>query len=163
MPALEEKVKVYIVERLACFDKPSEVAEAVKEEFGVTIPRQQVEVYDPEKGCKVKKWIALHAATRAAFLEKKSGLAITHRAWRQRELEDLVRRAKKARNYKLAAELLEQGAKEEGDYYVNARANAPVAETDEQRIAKMRAGLRAMDDATLGPPALTVAKGGAAA
>jgi hypothetical protein len=30
-------VKAFIVERLACFGKPSEVADAVKEEFGVTI------------------------------------------------------------------------------------------------------------------------------
>jgi len=165
MPALTDSQKEFIVERLACFGKPSEIADAVKEEFGVVIPRQQVEVYDPEKGCKVKKWIELHAAIRKAFLDKRSGLAITHRSWRLQELEDMARKAKKSRNYKLAKELLEQAAKEDGDFYVNAKTNQPASETEEQRVQRMRSMFEAMDAATLGTasPALTVAKGGAAA
>lgn len=155
MARLEEPVKVFIVERLACFGRPTEIVDAVKEEFGVVIPRQQIEVYDPEKGCKVKKWIALHAAARAAFLDKRAGLAIAHRSWRMQMLEDMARDARKKKNYKLAANLLEQAAKEDGDYYVNARANAPASgETEEQRVDKMRQQFDAMDAATLGttPP-----------
>lgn len=152
MPALPEAVKEFIVQRLACFAKPTEIADAVKEEFGIVIPRQQVEVYDPEKQCKVKKWCDLHAETRKQFLDKKAGLAISHRSWRLAELEDMARKAKKSRNYKLAKELLEQAAKEEGDFYVNARANSPAAETEEQRVQRMRQQFDAMDAATLGTP-----------
>jgi hypothetical protein len=151
MARLEEHVKVFIVERLACYGRPTEICEAVKEEFGVVIPRQQVEEYDPEKRCKSKKWAALHKAARAAFLDKRAGLAIAHRSWRMQMLEDMARDARKKRNYKLAAELLEQAAKEDGDYYVNARANAPAsAETEEQRVEKMRQQFDAMDAVTLG-------------
>ncbi len=157
MARLTEDVKVFIVERLAMFGKPSEIADAVREEFGLTIPRQQVEEYDPEKRCKTKKWIALHAATRQAFTDKRAGLAITHRSWRLQQLEEMARAARKSKNYKLAKELLEQAAKEDGDFYVNnARAGAPVAETEEQRVQRMRAQFDAMDTATLGePPAPT--------
>lgn len=153
MARLEEAVKAFIVERLAMFGKPSEIADAVKEEFGVVIPRQQVEIYDPEKTCKVKKWVALHAATRKAFTDQRAGLAITHRSWRLQQLEDMARLAKKGRNYKLARELLEQAAKEDGDFYVNTPrgAGAQTPETEEQRVQRMRAQFTAMDEATLGP------------
>lgn len=152
MAKLPEPVKAFIVERLAMFGKPSEVADAVKEEFGITIPRQQVEVYDPEKGCTVKKWVAHHAATRKAFTDRRAGLAIAHRSWRLQQLEEMARAARKSRNYKLARELLEQAAKEDGDFYVNARASSPAAETEEQRVVRMRAQFDAMDAATLGGP-----------
>lgn len=155
MPKLAEDVKIFIVERLAMFGRPLEIAAAVKEEFGIDIPRQQVEVYDPEKGCVVKKWVALHAATRQAFTDKRAGLAITHRSWRLQQLEEMARETRKKKNYKLAKELLEQAAKEDGDFYVNnARAGAPVAESEEQRVQRMRAQFEAMDAATLGESAM---------
>lgn len=168
MPKLDATVQAFIVERLACFDKPTEIADAVKEEFGIVIPRQQVEVYDPLKGCKTKKWVELHAATRKAFLDTRAGLAITHRAWRQRELEDMVRKAKKQKNYKLAAELLEQAAKEEGEAFTNHRAgnNQPV-ESEEQRVQRMRSAIMLMDDLSVpgavpaSAPTLTLARGSA--
>jgi hypothetical protein len=159
MAKLSEDVKAFIVERLACFGKPSEVVEAVREEFQITIRRQQVEEYDPEKRCKTPKWIALHKSTREAFLERRAGLAITHKSWRMQQLEDMARAARKSRNYKLAKELLEQAAKEDGDFYVNARANSPSAETEEERVQRMRAQFTAMDAATLGAPAPTTPTG----
>jgi hypothetical protein len=154
MAKLDEPVKAFIVERLACFARPSEVVADVKEEFdGLTITRQQVEEYDPAKRCKTEKWVKLHAATRASFLEQKAGIAISHRSWRQKEREDLYRAAKKARNYKLANELLQEAAKEEGDFYINARAGSGAGDlTDEQRAERIRAQLDAMDEVTAPPP-----------
>jgi hypothetical protein len=161
MPKLEEPVKAFIVERLACFARPSEVVDAVKEEFHVTITRQHVEEYDPEKRCTTAKWVALHKATREAFLERKAGIAISHRPWRLLQLEEMARVARKNRNYRLAAQLLEQAAKEEGDFYVNARAGAAVGtETDEARVERIRAQLAAMDAATVPPPPTTGAPPG---
>ena len=43
MAALKGEVKAFIVQSLACFDTPSQVVDAVKKEFGITIPRHQFE------------------------------------------------------------------------------------------------------------------------
>lgn len=49
MATLKEPVKIFIVQSLACRDTPQEVADAVKQEFGIEIGRQQVAAYDPTK------------------------------------------------------------------------------------------------------------------
>ena len=49
MAAIKEPVKVFIVQSLACFDTPQQVADAVKQRFGIEIERQQCENYDPTK------------------------------------------------------------------------------------------------------------------
>lgn len=49
MAALNGEVKAFIVQALACFDTPSQVAEQVKKEFGLEVSRQQVESHDPTK------------------------------------------------------------------------------------------------------------------
>ena len=41
--ALPDDVRLFIVERLACFDAPKAVAEAVKAEFGLDVSRQAIE------------------------------------------------------------------------------------------------------------------------
>jgi hypothetical protein len=143
---LSESVKAFVVQRLACFGTPSEVADAVKEEFGIAITRQHVASYDPEKACKTRRWVELHAATRRAFLDQTASIAIVHQSWRLEQLEDMTRRAKKQKNYKLAAELLEQAAKEEGGFYRNP-SSAPGL-TDEQRVERMQQMFAEMDAAT---------------
>jgi hypothetical protein len=47
MPTLTDEIKTFIVKSLACFDTPSQVAEAVKVNFDVEISRQHVYAYDP--------------------------------------------------------------------------------------------------------------------
>lgn len=37
MPALNDDQKLFIVQALACFDTPTQVIEAVKQEFGVEV------------------------------------------------------------------------------------------------------------------------------
>ncbi len=49
MARLTSEVKTYITQALACFDSPSQVAQAVKREFGITVSRQQCESHDPTK------------------------------------------------------------------------------------------------------------------
>jgi len=49
MAALKNEVKSFIVQALACFDTPSQVSQAVKQEFDVDVTRQQVEQHDPTK------------------------------------------------------------------------------------------------------------------
>ncbi|WP_049058606.1 DUF2280 domain-containing protein, partial [Achromobacter xylosoxidans] len=67
MAKLTEAYKRYIVQALACWDTPSQVAEAVKEEYGLDVPRMQVAQYDPTKVAGkdlAKKWVQLFHDTR---------------------------------------------------------------------------------------------------
>ena len=62
MATLSDGAKRFIVQALACFDSPQQVADAVKEEFGVEVHRAQVEQYDPTKASGAKlatKWRVL--------------------------------------------------------------------------------------------------------
>ncbi len=70
MAALKEPVKIFIVQSLACFDTPQQVADAVKQRFGIEIDRRQCEAYDPTKATGKnlsKKLITLFNKTRADF------------------------------------------------------------------------------------------------
>lgn len=122
MAKLSDEHKVFIVQRLAMFDTPSQVVDAVKEEYGTEVTRQQVQSYDPTVGVKpAKKWESLFDATRKNFLESVAEIPIANRAVRLRRLERMAVSAEQRRNYPLAAQLLEQAAKEVGEAYTNTR------------------------------------------
>ncbi|MGH9888269.1 MAG: DUF2280 domain-containing protein, partial [bacterium] len=110
---------------------PTEVANAVKEEFGVTIERWQVEEYDPAKRKPAQKWCAMHAAIRKAFLEEISGVPAAKKAVRVRHLASMAAVAKSKKNYVVAAQLYEQIAKEMGDAYTNRRVIVPANPLEE--------------------------------
>jgi hypothetical protein len=122
---LSKTVQRFIVQQLACFESPSEVVEAVKEEYGITVTRQAVEHYDPTKGGEgkglAKEHEELFHATRERFISKIDALAISHKAYRLNQLEQIMRNAKRRRNWGLAAQMLEQAAKETGGLYTNKR------------------------------------------
>jgi hypothetical protein len=122
---LSQHVQTFIVQSLACFDTPSVVVDAVRKEFGETITRQSVEGYDPSKkaGSKLaEKWKALFEETRKTFLEDTATIAISHRAVRLRALQRMAEKAENQGNMVLAANLMEQAAKEVGDSFTNRRA-----------------------------------------
>lgn len=122
MAKLPEDAKGFIVRLLACYHTPSEVAEAVKEEFGIEIPRQQAQEYDPTKGEKpARKWCDLFHETREKFLKSASEIPEANKAVRIDQLARMAREARKRKNYGLAKELLEQIAKEEGGAFTNHR------------------------------------------
>lgn len=119
---LPEDVKIFMVQAAACFDPPSVVSESVKREFGLEISRQHVETYDPTKKAGKnlgKKLRAIFEETRKSFLEDTSQVAISHRAVRLRALNRMAGRAEERGNIALAAQLLEQAAKEVGDSFTN--------------------------------------------
>jgi len=123
-PKLPVEVQTFIVQQLACFDTPSVVVNSVKAEFGLTITRQRVELYDPNKKAGQalsQRWRELFEATRKEFLEDTSKIAISHRAVRLRALQRMADRAEHIGNMALAAQLHEQAAKEVGDSYTNRR------------------------------------------
>ena len=124
MAALKNEVKSFIVQALACFDTPSQVVEAVKNEYGVVVSRQQVETHDPTKSAGkglAVKWVTLFHDTRKRFREETAEIPIASRAFRLRGLGRMAEKAENMRNLALTAQLYEQAAKEVGDVYVNRR------------------------------------------
>jgi hypothetical protein len=122
MAALKNEVKSFIVQALACFDTPSQVVEAVKNEFGAVLTRQQVESHDPTKASSkglAEKWKVLFHDTRKRFREDTAEIPIANRAYRLRALGRMAEKAENMRNMALTAQLLEQAAKECGDVYMN--------------------------------------------
>ncbi|KQT52260.1 DUF2280 domain-containing protein [Aureimonas sp. Leaf427] len=119
---LTDEVRTHIVQGLACFDSPSVVAASVKKEFDVTVSPQAVEAYDPTKRAGrnlSEKWRTLFEAARTSFVEDTARIGISHRAVRLRALQRMAEKAEDMRNLALAAQLLEQAAKEMGEAYSN--------------------------------------------
>lgn len=124
MAALKDDVKAFIVQALACFDKPTQVVALVKEEFKLDVSRQQVETYDPTKyaGRTLNiKWRTLFEDTRKRFREETAEIGIANRAYRLRALDRMAEKAESKGNMPLAMQIIEQAAKEVGDVYVNRR------------------------------------------
>jgi hypothetical protein len=122
MAALPENIKLRIVQALACFDTPSQVAKEIKAEFGVVVSPQQCELYDPNKRAGQRlseKYRQIFTETRKTFLEDTSLIGVSHRAVRLRTLQRMIERAESQGNLSLTAQLLEQVAKETGDAYTN--------------------------------------------
>ncbi|MDQ7250082.1 DUF2280 domain-containing protein [Dongia sedimenti] len=119
MPTLTDEIKTFIVKGLACYDTPSQVAEAVKAEFNVEITRQHVYAYDPNASQHMApRWRELHAATRAALLRELAEIGIAHRAVRLRRLDRLASRSER-NNVLTALKCFEMAAKECGGMYEN--------------------------------------------
>ena len=135
MAALAENVKLRIVQALACFDTPSQVAKDIKAEFGIVVSPQQCELYDPNKRAGQKlseKFRLIFVETRKTFLEDTSLIGVSHRAVRLRTLQRLIDKAETQGNISMVAQLLEQVAKEAGDSYTN-RQKVSVNATVERR------------------------------
>lgn len=124
MASLNDDVKRFIVQALACYDTPSQVVEAVKEQFGLETSRPQVQGYDPEKqqGKELsKKWRDLFFETRKKFLDNASDIPIANQTFRLRALNRMYGKAESSKNLALAAQLLEQASKEIGGAFTNRR------------------------------------------
>lgn len=115
--------KAFIVQRLACFDTPTEVQAAFRERFGKEVSTSHIVYYDPESAQGGKElaqdWKDLFAATREHFVSDTSSIPIAQKAVRLRRLDRMSANAEERRNYPLAASLIEQAAKECGDAYTN--------------------------------------------
>ncbi len=122
MATLNNKVKAFIVQGLATYMTPSEVAEAVKQEFDVVVSRQQVSCYDPGKAAGInlsKTWKDLFKQFRDDFNNDIQAIPIANKAYRLNMLDRMARDAEKSKNRPLAASLLEQAAKDVGEVFTN--------------------------------------------
>lgn len=126
MATLKVIHKRYIVERLACFDTPSDVVDAVRETFdGLDVTRSQVLNYDASKSWARKRMardlVKLFDETRAEFRRSTEGVPMAIKSFRLRRLLRLADRAESMGNVTAAAQMYEQAAKEVGGVYTNAR------------------------------------------
>lgn len=124
MATLTEPVKLAIVQWLACYDTPTQVAQQVKEDFNLDVTRMQVSAYDPTKvsGRSLSKKLSdLFYATRKAFLEDVATIPIAQQAYRLRVLQRNLERADTRGNAAMVSTLLEQAAKEVGGSFTNRR------------------------------------------
>lgn len=124
MATLKDEHKVFIVQALACYDTPTQIAAAVKEVFGISVTRQQVESYNCKRQAgqsTAKKWVAIFNKTRDDFEAEIAKIPVALRAVRLRRLERYVDQAEASGNLVLAAQLLEQIAREQGGMYENRR------------------------------------------
>ena len=122
MATLNDKVKAFIIQGLATFQKPQEVADLVKAEFGLEITRQQVASYDPTKAVGMhlsEKWRKLFYEYRQQFIDEKDNIPVTHLTYRLTQLQTLIDKAMKSGNMVLAADLLKQAAEDVGGKYTN--------------------------------------------
>jgi len=136
MARLKSKHKRFAVRRLAVFDRPSEVRDAMKERFGVEVTLDQLAHYDPTNASRqelASDLEQLFEETRRAFIEEQKGIAISYKAKRLRDLEQVKRRLMKKLDdledmdhhlgvVEVLSEIrdtLEQAAKESGGKYTN--------------------------------------------
>lgn len=115
MAALTHQIKTFIVQALACFDTPAQVAEAVKREFNLDVTRQQVATHDPTKRSSkglACKWRFVFDATRIAFNTAMLDIPVANRAYRLSVLGRMLGSAEGSGNLALAAKMLEQAARE---------------------------------------------------
>lgn len=137
MATLNDTVKQFIVQALACYDTPQQVSDAVKEEFGLDVPRSQVALYDYTKHAGrnlSKKWRAIFDATRENFKAQTAEIPIAQRAYRLRKMAQIATKAEQMRNLSLVLQILEQAAKEVGDVYVNRRLDQPKTPASEASV-----------------------------
>ncbi len=125
MPRLTSEQKLFIVQQLACFRTPTEVSNAVKEEFSIEVDRRQVQFYDPTKLPENKKlpekWKVMFHATREQYIEHTARVPIAHQTFRLEMMQEVLDRQRKAtnKNEVLILSTIEQAAKEVGGSFTN--------------------------------------------
>jgi len=119
---LTDEIRALVVQRLACFQTPSNIAATLKKDFAVEITPQAIQAYDPTKvaGAKLSpKWRAAFEAARKRFIENVADIPIANMAVRLATLDRIATQAEARGNLVLAMQATEQAAKEMGGIYTN--------------------------------------------
>lgn len=119
---LTNEQKLFILQRLACFETPKMVAEALKSEYGITVSAQALQAYDPSKvnGQGLSpKFVEFFEETRKRFREDFTSIPIANKSYRLAMLDRMARAAADKGNIAMTTQMLEQAAKEVGDAYTN--------------------------------------------
>lgn len=153
MAALKEPVKIFIVQALACRDTPQEVADLVKQEFGIITDRMQCASYDPTKAAGrnlSKKFRDLFEETRKKFDEGLIDIPIANKHYRMKQYDKLLNKTK---NTVMALRIMEQAAKDSGGLFTNRKeitgANGGPVETIQSQTTVedyLKARAKALDE-----------------
>ncbi len=118
MPKLTDEIKEFIVKRHACYETPSRIAAAVRNNFGIDIDRRRVFDYNPAGSRPpAQRWIDLHAVTRARFLRDLAEVGVAQKVIRLRMLDRFAQMADDDNRHDKAAKFLDQAARECGGFY----------------------------------------------
>ncbi|MYM69250.1 DUF2280 domain-containing protein [Pseudoduganella sp. FT55W] len=119
MAHLPTPVAIHILQGLACFDTPEQVAASVKVNFGLVLTRQRIEAWHPERRAGAKlgaHWREMFYETRAKLLAEMENIPIACRSYRLILLQRMADRAEAAGNLPLAIKVLEQAARETSEH-----------------------------------------------
>ena len=121
MADLTDQQKTEIVLCHARFMTPSDIVVMLREEHGVESDTAQVVRYNPTKACYEggERWRPIFDARRKAYLEEVSSIPIAHQGFRLNLLNEMTMKAIRDEKPGLAAQLLEQAAKEVGGMLTN--------------------------------------------
>jgi hypothetical protein len=123
MASLTPEHKAFVIKRFARYEAVSDVVIALKTEYGITVTASQLYAYHPDSvGYRsAQKWRELFYAERKAFLEGIDSIGISQKTYRLQSLHTLHAVAMRRNNVALAAQLMEQAAKEMGEVFTNRR------------------------------------------
>lgn len=129
MPAakLTETQKRFLVKAFAQYMTPAKVAAALAKEYGITLPRQGVERYNPLARSALhlpKRFREYFVVERASFEKEMSGLVTVQRAVRVRMREEAALHYEETRNYLAMTRVLNDIADEMGDVRTNKRVHS---------------------------------------
>lgn len=121
MATLTDTQKEEVVTLLAMFRRPADVVAYMQVEWGIEIDRFQVRSYDPtnpryEAG---SKWREIFSAKRKCYVEEVASIPIANQGYRMNLLNEMTTKAIAQGQIALAAQLLEQAAKEMGRSMTN--------------------------------------------
>ncbi|VFR20235.1 Phage protein [plant metagenome] len=124
MAKLTDTHKRFVVQALARYESPQDVADAFQDEFGIEVHRAQMAQYDPTKASgkdMAPKWRELFKQTRETFKAAVDEIPIAQQAFRLHRLGKIHDRHLQRGNLVGAASILEQAAKEVGGAFTNRR------------------------------------------
>lgn len=138
MALLTEEQKTMIVLGHARFMRPAEIILMLREEFEIEADRFQVTKLNPERTCYEggNQWRDLFEQARKQHIEDTATVPIANQGYRLNTLQEGVNAAKKAKNWPLVAQLLEQAAKETGGLLTNQR-DVRIDDSRRQRASEL--------------------------
>ena len=120
MAQLKKEIKLFIVRSLAQFNTPTETAQAVHQEYGRQITKQNCEKYDPTKRSGQTLCAELKTefeATRKQFVDNPQHVPLANLTYRLERMQRVIDHAGK--NSVLVLTTLEQAAKDVGGVFTN--------------------------------------------
>lgn len=122
---LKDEHRAWLVAKFATYGRLLEVLHAFRDEFGFEIDKRQAAKYDlsnaSTKPGTVEKWRPIWDKARADFEASVTNIPVASATFRVKKLDEMFTIAFERRNYKTAAQLLEQAAKETGGMFSNKR------------------------------------------